>query len=233
MLKRLLDKFHTFFYMANVRTWIRLIVLIASRADVRGVENIPKSGPVILAGNHMNIAEVPFISSHCPRRIVWMAKKELFETPVLGLMYVLSGEIPVKRYSADMKALRLSMRALNRGHVLGMFPEGTRSKDAQLHEAEPGTALIALRSGVPIVPMAVWGTENIKLPRDFFRRTRVNLRVGEPFSLPQNKRATKEDIEKGATEIMTRIAELLPPQYRGAYAEKVREPAQAAARGES
>lgn len=232
-MKTLLDKFHTIFYLANVRTWVRLIVMIASRGNIEGMENVPKKGPLIIASNHMNIGEVPFISSHFPRRIVWMAKKELFETPVLGLMYVFSGQIPVKRHAADMKALRLSQRALKRGHVLGMFPEGTRSKDARLHEAEPGTALIALRSGVPILPMAVWGTENVKLPRDFFRRTRVNLRVGKPFSLPQTKRASKEDIEKASTEIMTRIAELLPPQYRGAYADKVKGPVAAAAGGES
>lgn len=233
MFKTLLDKFHTAFYMANVRTWVRLIVILASRGDVRGLENIPKKGPVILAGNHMNIAEVPLISSHVPRRIVWMAKKELFETPVLGLMYVLSGEIPVKRYEADLKALRLSLRALNRGHVLGMFPEGTRSKDAQLHAAEPGTALIALRSGAPIVPMAVWGTENIRLPRDFFRRTHVNLRIGKPFSLPQMKRASKEDIANGSNEIMKRIAELLPEKYHGAYADKVKEPVATTPTGEA
>lgn len=231
-MKRLLDKFHTVFYMAHVRTWIKLLVTLVSRGPIVGKENVPETGPCIMASNHMNTAEVPLISSHFPRRIVWMAKKELFETPILNLLYILSGEIPVKRHEADMKALRLARRALKRGHVLGMFPEGTRSKDHVLHNAEPGTALIALRTGAPIVPVAVWGTENVKLPRDFFRITRVNLRIGEPFTLPATKRATKEDIENGSREIMRRIAELLPPQYRGAYADAVEEPV-ASATGDS
>lgn len=223
-MKRLLDRFHTFFYMLHVRTWIKLLVTLISRGPIVGLENVPKTGPCIMASNHMNIAEVPLISSHFPRRIVWMAKKELFQTPVVNLLYILSGQIPVRRNEADMKALRLARRALKRGHVLGMFPEGTRSKDHVLHEAEPGTALIALRTGAPILPVAVWGTENVKLPRDFFRITHVNLRVGEPFTLPQTKRATKDDIERGSREIMKRIAELLPEEYRGAYTKAVEQP---------
>lgn len=228
-MKRPLDKFHTIFYMAHVKSWVRLIVIVASRGPIVGMENVPKTGPCIMASNHMNIAEVPLISSHFPRRIVWMAKKELFETPVLNLLYILSGQIPVKRHEADMKALRLARRALKRGHVLGMFPEGTRSQDHVMHKAEPGTALIALRTGAPILPVAVWGTENVKLPRDFFRITRVNLRIGEPFTLPQTKRVTKEDIENGSREIMRRIAAMLPPEYRGAYAAAVEDPVSAAA----
>jgi 1-acyl-sn-glycerol-3-phosphate acyltransferase len=231
-MKRLLDKFHTAFYILHVKTWVRLIVTLVSRGPIVGMENVPKTGPCIMASNHMNIAEVPLISAHFPRRIVWMAKKELFQTPVINLLYILSGQIPVKRKEADMKALRLARRALKRGHVLGMFPEGTRSKDHVLHEAEPGTALIALTTGAPIVPVAVWGTENVKLPRDFFRITRVNLRVGEPFTLPETRRATKEDIERGSHEIMRRIAELLPAEYRGAYTEAVAEPV-STARGEA
>lgn len=223
-MKRLLDKFHTAFYMLHVKTWVRLIAALVSRGPIEGLENVPETGPCIMASNHMNMAEVPLISAHFPRRIVWMAKKELFQTPVVNLLYILSGQIPVKRKEADMKALRLARRALQRGHVLGMFPEGTRSKDHVLHEAEPGTALIALRTGAPIVPVAVWGTENAKLPRDFFRITHVNLRVGQPFTLPQTKRATKEDIERGSQEIMRRIAELLPAEYRGGYDEALEQP---------
>lgn len=222
-MRTLLDKFHTVFYVLHVRTWIWLIVTLISRGPIKGIDNVPKKGACILASNHMNIAEVPLISSHFPRRIVWMAKKELFQTPVLNLMYILSGQIPVKRFEADMKALRLARRALQRGHVLGMFPEGTRSKDGRLHAAEPGTALIAIRTGAPIVPCAVWGTEDIKLPRDFFRINRVSMNVGRPFTLPQKKRVTKQDIENGSREIMRRIAELLPPQYRGEYAADVKD----------
>lgn len=228
----LLDKFHTAFYMLHVKTWVRLIVAFASRGSVEGMENVPKTGPCILVSNHLNIADPPVISARFPRRIVWMAKKELFDMPVLGLMYVLSGQIPVRRFSADLKALRLARRALQRGHVLGMFPEGTRSRDFHLHRAEPGSALIALRSGVPIVPCAIWGTERVKIPRDLFRVNRVSMRVGKPFMLPETKRPTKEEIENGSNEIMRRIAELLPASYRGEYAGEGKAP-MAATTGDS
>jgi 1-acyl-sn-glycerol-3-phosphate acyltransferase len=146
-----------------------------------------------------------------------MAKKELFDIPIVGKLYTMGGFIPVRRFEGDLHALRLSQRALRRGLVLGMFPEGTRS-GGRLARGEPGSAIIAIRTGVPILPVAIWGTENVKLPRDLFRRTRVNIRYGEPFRLPQSKKMTKEQVAAGTDEIMKRIAELLPVQYRGDFA---------------
>jgi 1-acyl-sn-glycerol-3-phosphate acyltransferase len=100
-----------------------------------------------------------------------------------------------------------------------MFPEGTRSAGKGLSEGEPGTAFIALRTGAPIIPVAIWGTEGIKLPRDAFRfrGSRISVRFGQPFGLPETKRATKEQIAAGTREIMEKIAELLPAKYRGVY----------------
>jgi 1-acyl-sn-glycerol-3-phosphate acyltransferase len=99
-----------------------------------------------------------------------------------------------------------------------MFPEGTRSKGAGLKEGEPGTALLALRTGAPILPVAIWGTEHAKLPRDMFRRTDVHIRIGQPFTLPRPKRITKQHITDGTREIMERIARMLPEYLRGVYA---------------
>ncbi len=154
-----------------------------------------------------------------PRRIVWMTKQELFDIPLFGILYHLFGCIPVRRFEADLRALRRAQEALRRGLVLGMFPEGTRSGESGLGQGEPGTALIAMRTNTPILPVAIWGTEGIKLPRDFFRRTEVHVRYGEPFYLPKPERITKETVERGAEIIMRRIAELLPQRYRGIYAD--------------
>ncbi len=207
------------FYWANVRSWVRLILLWSTSRDIQGRANVPRRGAFILASNHFSVGDPPIITGTLPRRIAWMTKEELFHVPLLGILYRLFGCVPVRRFEADLKALRLSQDVLRRGRVLGMFPEGTRSGGKGLTRGEPGTALIALRSGVPVVPVAIWGTENVKLPRDFFRRTRVHLRFGEPFTLPRRPRLAKEDVERGTEAIMKSIAQLLPPQFRGVYAD--------------
>ena len=210
--------FHAVYYWVNVLTWVRLISTLAIRADIKGRESIPRKGALILASNHLNVADPPILTALSPRRVVWMGKQELFDIPVFGILYHLFGCIPVRRFHADLHALRRSQEALRRGLMLGMFPEGTRSGERGLGRGEPGTALLAMRTDTPIMPVAIWDTEGMKLPRDFFRRTSVHVVFGEPFRLPKPQRLTKEAVEEGADVIMRRIAELLPERYRGIYA---------------
>ena len=215
----MLDRLSTLFYWLNVRTWVTLIMWFATRIKVEGLSNLPGSGPAILVSNHFNLGDPPVLTYVLPRRIVWMAKQELFDIPVIGGVFRAFGLIPVRRFEGDLKALRKAQGTLRRGHVLGMFPEGTRSAGKGLGEGEPGTAFIALRTGAPIIPVAIWGTEGVKLPRDAFRfhGSRISVRFGEPFRLGETKRASKEQIAKGTREIMEKIAELLPANYRGLY----------------
>src|SRR6266581_2907932 len=201
------DRLATIFYWLSIRTWVSLVMLFAARPDVKGRQNIPPHGPLILVSNHLNNGDPPALTHAMPRRVVWMAKQELFDMPVVGWLFRAFGLIPVRRFEADLGALRKAQAALRRGQVLGMFPEGTRSQQAQLGEAEPGTALIALRTGAPVMPVAIWGTEHVRLPRDIFARTRLHIRFGRPFQLPHNKRATKEDIAAATDEIMRHIAD--------------------------
>ncbi len=207
------------YYWVNVMTWVKLLVLVAVKGDIKGIEHIPRKGALILASNHLNVGDPSVLTGITPRRIIWMTKQELFDIPVVGILYHLFGCIPVRRFQADLRALRRSQEALRRGLVLGMFPEGTRSGESGLGRAEPGTALIAMRTNTPILPVAIWGTEGIKLPRDFFRRTEIHIRYGEPFYLPRPERLSKEAVEEGAEIIMRRIAEQLPQRYRGVYAD--------------
>jgi 1-acyl-sn-glycerol-3-phosphate acyltransferase len=213
----MIDRLHTIFYWLNVVTWIRLILFIVTNRDIRGTENIPRSGAVIFTCNHFSVGDPPILTGSFPRRVVWMAKQELFNFPVFGKLYSMGGFISVRRFEGDLRAVRRSQAALRRGHVLGMFPEGTRS-GGRLGPGEPGTALIALRTGAPILPAAIWGTENVKLPRDLFRKTRVHIRFGEPYRLPETTKVTKQQVTEGTKQIMQRIADLLPAQYRGVYA---------------
>ena len=211
--------FHAVFYWVNVRSWAWALIWLVTRRDIKGRERIPRKGALILASNHLNLADPPILSVVMPRRVVWMSKQELFDIPVFGLLYHLFGCIPVQRFHADLRALRRSQEALQRGLVLGMFPEGTRSGESGLGRGEPGTALLAMRTDTPVMPVAIWGTEGVRLPRAFLPPwTSVHVVFGEPFCLPKPQRLTKEAVEEGADLIMRRIAELLPERYRGAYA---------------
>lgn len=212
---------HSLYYWGNVKTWIRPIIRINTKRYVEGMENMPKEGPLILACNHLNLADPALITALLPRRIVWMTKRELFDIPVLGLFYHLYGAIPVRRFEADLSALHKAQEALKRGQVLGMFPEGTRSLNGGLGKGYAGTALIALRTGAPVLPVAVWGTEMIKLPKAFFQRTPVHVRIGQPFTLPRVERIRTTVVKEGTEFIMGKIAELLPTQYRGVYTDAI------------
>ena len=142
------------FYWLNVWTWIRATLLVVTSREVAGKENIPRKGALIFTCNHFSVGDPPLLIAIFPRRIVWMAKQELFDAPVFGKLYNMGGFIPVRRFEGDLRAIRRSQDVLRRGHVLGMFPEGTRS-GGKLGPGEPGTALIALRSGAPVLRVAI------------------------------------------------------------------------------
>jgi 1-acyl-sn-glycerol-3-phosphate acyltransferase len=198
---------------------ISLILLVWTRKQVVGLKNIPKQGPVILASNHVNLLDPPLLAVLVPRRIVYMGKIELFRAPVIGPLYRLAGFIPVRRFEGDLAALRKAEEVLRQNQVLGMFPEGTRSRKPGLGKGQPGTAVLALRTGAPIVPVGVSGTEGVSVPRSFFRITRVGVVFGKPFELPKGRRLNSEFVQQCTERIMKEIAVLLPEEYRGVYAE--------------
>jgi 1-acyl-sn-glycerol-3-phosphate acyltransferase len=198
-----------------------LMLLVWTRKQVVGLENVPRRGPLILASNHVNLLDPPLLAVLMPRRIIYMGKVELWRTPIIGPLYTLAGFIPVQRFGADLPALRKAEKVLRQNQVLGMFPEGTRSRKPGLGKGQPGTAIIALRSGAPIVPVAVTGTARVAVPRSFFRITRVGVVFGKPFELPKGRRLNAELVEECTERIMKEIAVLLPEEYRGVYAELV------------
>ena len=220
---------------------VRMIALISrigarlfANVRVEGFEHIPRTGPVILAVNHISNADPVVVGAWITpalrkRRIHWLGKKELFDWPVFGFLAGVGGVHPVDRGAADVEAFRLATRILEAGYVLLIFPEGTRSPTGELQEAKDGLAMLAMRTGAVIVPIGVNDTDRVwrkgqPVPLPLPRRT-VRVRIGEPFTsadvIPAgtDRKAAKAI---ATTAIMGRIAELLEPRHRGAYAAAVR-----------
>ncbi len=202
---------------------VRIFFMTFAKWERIGLENLPPEGGYILAANHVASADPPMLAvAVYPRWPRFMAKLELFQKrPLTGWIFALSGAFPVRRLDADLAALREAQAQLANGCILGMFPEGHRSDNAALGEAYHGTALIALRSGVPIVPVGITGSENFRRGlRVFFRRPHVRIHFGEPFVLEAGDRVRRDDVEAGTERLMREIAALIPARYRGVYRER-------------
>ena len=128
--------------------------------NIQGVENMPAEGPVILAINHQSIWDPLVAAASLPREVSFMAKEELFSIPVLGKIITKLGAFPVKRGKGDMNAIRQSLAILKEGRVLGLFPEGTRSKTGEIQKGLPGMVLLMEKSKASVVPIKVFGTRN-------------------------------------------------------------------------
>ena len=205
-----------FYYVG--RALIRVILILFTRWQVIGKENISSQGPMLIVANHLNLTDPPVLSVSIRRRVIFMAKKELFHFRVIGYFMRGFGTVPVHRGRLDRLALHQAEQVLNDGLALIMFPEGMRSRSGRLRPAFSGSARIALRMGIPIVPVGIAGTENIKGVAWMLRRPRITVNIGRPFRLePVGNKLTKAELAGGTTLIMEHIAELLPPQYRGDY----------------
>ena len=209
------------YWLATYLTHFILLPLY-TRIEVRGAENVPPAGPLIIASNHLNDVDPAIICSGIRRRrIVYMAKIELFRVSGLAQFLRAFGAFPVRRQEADLAALRRAGETLQAGLALCMFPEGTRAGAAErLREAWPGAGLLALRNQAPILPVALTGSGELSLPRMLLRlhkRHRVTLTIGEPFYLPRPDRLNAEAAAAGTRSIMEKIAALLPEDRRGPY----------------
>ncbi len=208
-----------FYYVG--RLVVRMLLLLLTRWRVKGRENVPSQGSLLVVANHLNLADPPLLAVSLGRKAIFMAKEELFRFRLSGYFIHGFGAFPVHRGQLDRKALRQAGQVLGEGLALVMFPEATRSKSAQLQPAFSGSALIALRSGVPILPIGITGTERIKGVAWLLHRPEITVNIGHPFHLPPaSSKLTKVELTKLTDYMMGRIAELLPPEYRGDYAEQ-------------
>ena len=204
-----------------VELFVRLLFFLFTRCQVIGKENIPNRGALLIVANHIELPDVPLLAVSLNRRLSFMAKEELFQRRFLFLGYLIRkfGSFPVHRGRLDRKALRQAEKVLADGLVLVMFPEGTRSRSGRLRHAFLGSALIALRSGAPILPVGITGTEKIKGVGWIVTRPRMTVNIGAPFRLPSvNSELTRAELAEYTEIIMRRIAALLPVEYRGDHA---------------
>jgi len=187
------------------RGFVTIVFTVFYRVEVIGKENVPESGPLILCANHNGELDMFFIGYKIKRLVRYMAKEELFKNPLLAKFITWLGAFPVKRGKGDVEAIKTSLRILENNEVLGIFPEGTRmkNKDAKSVRIKPGVALIAQKSGAPIIPVAVSGRY-----RPF---SKIKVVFGKPFrlDLDKDKKYTNSELVEIAKDIMSKVYSLM------------------------
>jgi len=210
----------TWFYGpgATITGWLLRVV---GGAQVTGVEHVPREGPFILVANHRSLADPPILGwatgLQVGRVVHFMAKLEVRRWPIIGWLADQSGVFFVRRGEGDRGAQRQALRLLAAGGPIAIFPEGTRSRDGRLRTAKSGAALLAMRSGAPLLPVGISGTERLfpgssRVPH----RTRVRVRIGPTFRLDHvpDGRLDREALTAGTDRIMREIAALLPAEQQ-------------------
>ncbi len=200
---------------------IRVYTRITCRIDAPDLQKVPMQGPLIIISNHTGQIEVPLIYAHLqPRKLTGWAKIESWDNKFLNWVFGVWGMIPVRRGEADMHALKAALRALEKGLIFGITPEGTRNYNGILRRGLPGAVTIALHTGAPILPIAHWGGEIFMKNLKHLKRTDFHIRLGEPFKInTQGIKVTGEIRQQIVDEMMYRLAKLLPEEYRGEYSD--------------
>ncbi len=199
---------------------IKAILSTFLKVDSSEVASIPMEGPLIIATNHINSLDAPVGFSHLhPRPLTAFVKTETWDNLFFKFLFTAWDAIPIKRGEVDFTAFRLAEEALAQKKIVIVAPEGTRSKHGRLNQGYPGIALLAIRSGAPILPVVFYGNENIKELK-LGKRTDMVIKVGKPFKIQLNGRALdRENRLQMTNEIMYEIARILPEENRGVYSD--------------
>lgn len=190
-----------------VRIVLTIPTLLIYRLRAIGVENVPKQGPLVLAPNHFSHMDHFFVGVYLRRKVRFMAKSQLFGPPVLTYIYKHGGVFPVRRGHHDEEAFETVRRLIEQGEMLLVYAEGGRSRSGELGQPKPGIGRIALESGVPIVPVAIHGSERVRSWKRL-RFPRVTIQFGEPVSFPVEEEPSRERQLEIAGEIFARVREL-------------------------
>lgn len=190
-------------FYSFLRVIIRAILLVWRRWTVVGVNNLPASGGLVVVCNHISNLDPVVLGCALTRPVHFMAKAELFKVPVLSSIIKLLGAFPVNRGKSDRNAIRKALEYLQSGEIIGIFPEGTRSKTGELQKAQIGAAMLAVKADVPMLPVAVKGT------RGMF--SKITVIIGEPVYMPElwHNRPGKEELENISDQVMKSIANLI------------------------
>lgn len=179
---------------------------------VEGLGHVPAAGGALLASNHLSYLDPPVLAAAVPhRQVYFMAKKELFEAPLLGRLLDSYGSFPVERGSGDRRAVDRALGLLGRGQLMGIYPEGTRSPDGSLQPGRIGVAALALRAGVPVVPLAVFHTRETTRRRMLPGGPPLGVRFGPPLPVPRELEPSKSRLVEVRDMIMAGLAAQLEP----------------------
>ena len=186
--------------------------------EVNGKENVPRKGALIIVANHISDIDAGILNASIPRRVEFMAKADLFQKPIISQFFRAYGAFPINESGKEFYSINHSLHILNRNGAIGIFPEGAKNPTA-LGQAMLGSAMIAMMSGAPILPVGITGTESVGDGiRVFYPKGTFRINIGKPFYAPvvRGKRL-RINVETTTDIIMKQIAALLPERYRGVY----------------
>jgi|SRR5579875_636644 1-acyl-sn-glycerol-3-phosphate acyltransferase len=195
--------------------WV--VTHLACRYEIYGRDRVPVDGSLLIVANHPSWYDPMLLGVIVPRRVWFFAKSEIFRWPLVGLLCHITGQIPVRRGESDRVALEKGLVYLKEGRAVVVFPEGAVERGGRMMPARAGAAMLAIRSGTTVLPVANIGTRPVlRSLRHFFPR--VQVQIGEPFvpKLPEGV-SRKAGLQMLTHDIMTRIAEMLPPEQQGIY----------------
>jgi 1-acyl-sn-glycerol-3-phosphate acyltransferase len=221
--------FYWFLKWVVIGPWLRMVF----RPQVSGAEHVPASGPAILASNHLSYADWLFMPLTLTRRVTFVAKAEYFTTPGIKgwfqrKFFSGSGQVPIDRSGATAAegALTAAKKILAEGELFGIYPEGTRSHDGKLYRGKTGVARLALETKVPVIPVAVVGTDVVAPPgKTFGRFTRPIVRFGKPLDFARYEGMDNDRyiLRSITDEIMYEIMRLSGQEYVDMYANRAKE----------
>jgi 1-acyl-sn-glycerol-3-phosphate acyltransferase len=204
------------------RRSISAFARLVTRVDVDGLQHLPPRGAFLLASNHLSLIDGPLMWPFVPRRTVIFAGERWAHTPLVNWAFDFVDAIYIRRGAGDRAALDTGLAVLQSGGVLGLAPEGRISASGGLGEGRTGLAYLAHEAGVPIVPLVMYGHEHVSANLRRLRRTPVHIRVGPPIVLPAADR-TAVRLREDTQYVMSVLAAMLPPAYRGVYNAEVQQ----------
>ncbi len=197
---------------------LRVAYFLVLRLEIQGAENVPVEGSLVVMINHVDAMDPFIVAGAFPRLVTPLSKIEVFAIPLIGFLTRLYGAIPIRRGQIDTQAMRRALQVLVRGEVLLVAPEGTRSPTYSLQWGKEGMALMAVRTGAPIIPVAITGAQYAGRYWKQLQRVPVRIVIGEPFRLDPADQPLRRPLLRAMTdESMYRLAAILPPEYRGVY----------------
>jgi len=215
-----------FYYVAN--PLLRTLYFLLLKMDIRNLERVPRDGPLVIAISHSTFLDPPIVCAYCAqigREVIPITKVEAFDYFILGGLLHAYGAFPIRRGEADVAAFKTALRILNSGKTVVIAPEGHRSESGALQRGREGAIILSLRTGAPILPVAIWGGKQFWKNLGRFQRTDVKMYIGDPvMPITKDGKASRDEVNHMSDELMIKIAQMMPPELHGYYTGKLDQP---------